>query len=181
MTNPCKLAIEFLRDELEFRELATKSRMGASFQPGYAEKTESIKQAIALLDQSAPPPPGEEERLIYDKTLRTIRTTDPDRDRLDKFLITMMCHVKEVYEANGTPWREDDEERFSAIRALILAPPKSVTREELARAFIPNFDWQRPPTEEHPFQEKAGDVINRLEALLREKGIAVEPAGKEKP
>ena len=55
MTNPCKLAIEFLRDELEFREMATKSRMGPSFQPGYAEKTESIKQAIALLDQSAPP------------------------------------------------------------------------------------------------------------------------------
>ena len=54
-----------------------------------------------------------------------------ERDRLDKFLITMMCHVKEVYEANGTPWGEDDEERFVAIRSLILSAPPSVSGADI--------------------------------------------------
>ena len=67
-----------------------------------------------MIAKPAPPTPGEEER-----------------DRLDKFLITMMCHVKEAYEDNGTPWDEADEERFVAIRALILAAlPDKPEKEE---------------------------------------------------
>jgi hypothetical protein len=161
MTNPCKLAIEFLRDELEFREMATKSRMGASFQPGYAEKTESIKQAIALLDQSAPPTPGEEEQLSAFQTI-----------------------VDFIYGFSEGANNPKTDKALCVIKAALAPPQPAKASMEILKH--PDGWWltvTAPSGKKAIFNlgsihRSAGVITDVLEEVLVEKGF--EPDGGEK-
>ncbi|MFH1742833.1 MAG: hypothetical protein ABIH23_27840, partial [bacterium] len=108
-------------------------------------------------------------KIIHDRaTAEKPAPTSEERDRLDKFLITMMSHVKEVYEANGTPWREDDEERFTAIRTILLEQVRPAPNDEGRRRI-------KKPTDVVTAQQMTALIDDMCSWCLADESFTTEP------
>ena len=87
----------------------------------------------------------------------------PTKEKMDKWLITAMSHMKTIYEENGIPWSEEDEEMFQAIRDLIENGP------EVDRKFVRR--WANSLN----FAMYADAEYKRLiKLMLREAGVLVK-------
>ena len=79
------------------------------------------------------------------------------KNKMDKWLITAMSHMKTMHEDNGIPWSEEDEGAFQEIRNFIIQEkPENDEKyvEEKARGFIEKL----MPSDEYLFPTRTVEL-----------------------
>jgi len=62
------------------------------------------------------------------------------KEKMEKWLITAMSHMKTIYEDNGIPWSLEDEVMFQAIYNLIEEHKPRVDKEALIEVMQKQYE-----------------------------------------